>query len=247
MYRLWLIVRSALFWLLQIVNTLVMGAPVIIGGLISFRVGYFFAVCWNRINVWGLRVICGVSWKVDGKENIPSKPCVVMAKHQSTWETYFLPTLFYPGVYVAKRSLLFIPIFGWALYVLKFIMIDRKSGRSAMSQMCEQAADRLARRRWIIVFPEGTRRPVAAEPNYRIGGAMIAQNVPSDVLPVALNAGEFWPRMGFIKWPGVITVSIGPVITSEGKTANEILAQTQAWIEGRMQEITVEDRFPYSS
>lgn len=245
MYRLWLTLRSALFWVLQIVNTLIIGLPVIVIGLFSFRKGYWLAVCWNRINIWGLRYICGVSWKIDGQENIPDKPCVVMAKHQSTWETYFLPTLFYPGVYVAKRSLLYIPIFGWALYVLKFIMIDRKSGRSAMHQMCEQATDRLSKGRWIIVFPEGTRRPVGAEPNYRVGGAMIAQNVPCDVLPVALNAGEFWPRMGFIKWPGVITVSIGPVITSEGKTASQILAETKHWIEGRMDEITVADRFPY--
>ena len=245
MYKAWLSVRSALFWLLQIVNTLILGLPVIVFGLFSFRIGYFLAVCWNRINVWGLRYICGVSWKIEGRENIPSTPCVVMAKHQSTWETYFLPVLFYPGVYVAKRSLIYIPIFGWALYVLKFIMIDRKSGRSAISQMCTQAADRLSKGRWIIVFPEGTRRPVGAEPNYRVGGAMIAQNVPSDVLPVALNAGEFWPRMGFIKWPGVITVSIGPVITSEGKTASQILAETRDWIEGRMDEITVVDRFPY--
>jgi len=245
MYRLWLIVRSAVFWLLQIVNTLVMGLPVIVGGLISFRFGYASAILWNKINVWSLRVICGVSWQVDGKENIPDTPCVVMAKHQSTWETYFLPTLFYPGVYVAKRSLLFIPVFGWALYVLKFIMIDRSSGRSAIHQMCEQAADRLAKGRWVIVFPEGTRRPIGAEPNYRIGGAMIAQQVPTDVLPIALNAGEFWPRMGFIKWPGVITVSIGPVIHSEGKKASQILEETEQWIEGRMEQITVKDRFPY--
>ena len=238
MYKLWLTVRSAVFWVMQIVNTLVMGIPVIVGGLISFRIGYGFAVIWNRINVWGLRVICGVSWQVDGMENIPDEPCVVMAKHQSTWETYFLPTLFNPGTYVAKRSLLFIPVFGWALYVLQFIMIDRKSGRSAIQQMCEQAADRLSKGRWVLVFPEGTRRPVGAEPAYRIGGAMIAQNVPTNVLPVALNAGEYWPRLGFIKWPGTITVSIGPVIYSEGKTASQILAETQQWIEARMQEIT---------
>jgi len=168
-----------------------------------------------------------------------------MCKHQSTWETYFLPTVFYPGVYVAKKSLQYIPIFGWALYVLKFIMIDRQSGRSAINQMCEQAADRLARNRWVIVFPEGTRRPVGAPPNYRIGGALIAQDVPTDVLPVAMNAGEFWPRMGFIKWPGEITVSIGPVIRSEGKIAAEILAETQDWIEARMQQITVPDRFDH--
>ncbi|ASJ71094.1 lysophospholipid acyltransferase family protein [Granulosicoccus antarcticus] len=245
MYRFWLMVRSVVFWIWQIVVTLVLGGPVLIFGLFSFRMGNALAILWNRSNVWGLRVICGVSWELDGLENIPDKPCVVMAKHQSTWEAYFLPTLFYPGVYVAKRSLLWIPIFGWALYVLKFIMIDRASGRSAIHQMCTQAKDRLARRRWIIVFPEGTRRPVGAEPEYRVGGAMIARNVPADVLPVALNAGEFWPRMGFIKWPGTITVSIGPVISSEGKKASQILAETEKWIEGRMAEITVVDRFPY--
>ena len=243
MYKLWLTFRSAVFWVFQIVNTLVMGVPVLVGGLISFQLGYAMARLWNAMNVWGLRIICGVKWQVDGKENIPSTPCVVLSKHQSTWETYFLPILFAPAAYVAKRSLLYIPIFGWALYVLKFIMIDRSSGRSAIQQMCEQAEDRIARERWVIVFPEGTRMPVGAEPNYRIGGAMIAQEVPADVLPIALNAGEFWPRMGFIKWPGTITVSIGPVIKGEGRKASEILEQTQVWIEGRMDEITVKDRF----
>ena len=245
MYRLWLTLRSAVFWVWQIVVTLVLGGPVILLGLVSFRWGYAAAILWNKSNVWGLRAICGVSWKVEGAEYIPEKPCVIMSKHQSTWETYFLPTLFYPGVYVAKKSLLWIPIFGWALYVLKFIMIDRKTGRSAIAQMCEQAKDRLSKGRWVIVFPEGTRRPVGAEPNYRIGGAKIAGSVPANVLPVALNAGEFWPRMGFIKWPGEITVSIGPVIHSDDKSAAQILAETQEWIEQRMQEITVVDRFPY--
>lgn len=245
MYRLWLTFRSAVFWLWQILTTLTMGGPVILVGLFSFRWGYALAIVWNRLNIYGLKYICGVRWQVNGRENIPETPCVVLSKHQSTWETYFLPILFYPAVYVAKKSLLWIPIFGWALYVLDFIMIDRKSGRSAIHQMCEQAAEKLGLGRWIIVFPEGTRRPVASEPNYRIGGAMIAHEVPCDVLPVAVNAGEFWPRMGFIKWPGVITVSIGPVIKSDDKSAALILSETQAWIEGEMAEITVLDRFPY--
>ena len=245
MYRLWLIARSVVFWIWQILCTFIIGIPVLIVGLFSWRVAYWLAVLWNRSNIWGLRVICGVRWKVEGRENIPEKPCVVLSKHQSTWETYFLPMIFYPSVYVAKRSLLWVPIFGWALYLLRFIMIDRKSGRSAIHQMCEQAADRLSLGRWIIVFPEGTRRPVGAEPNYRIGGAMIAHRVPCDVVPVALNAGEYWPRMGFIKWPGEITVTIGPVVASEGKSAAQIMAESQSWIEGRMAEITVPDRFPY--
>jgi 1-acyl-sn-glycerol-3-phosphate acyltransferase len=245
MYRLWLTLRSVVFWVWQIVATLIVGPIVLIVGPFSYDKGIVLAILWNKANIWGLRYICGVTWKVEGRENIPDKPCVVLSKHQSTWDAYFLPTLFTPGVYVAKRSLIWIPIFGWALYILKFILIDRSSGRSAIAQMCEQAKDRLSRRRWVLVFPEGTRRPVGAEPSYRIGGAKIAEYAQADVVPVAVNAGEFWPRMGFIKWPGEITIVIGPVITHEGKTASEILLETETWIEGRMSEITVLNRFPY--
>ena len=245
MYRLWLAFRSVVFWVWQILCTLTIGTLVLFVGVFSFKAGFKIAVTWNRANIWGLKYICGVTWKVEGRENIPETPCVVMSKHQSTWDAYFLPTLFPYSVYVAKRSLIWIPIFGWALYILKFILIDRKSGRSAIQQMCEQAADRLSKGRWVLVFPEGTRRPVGAEPAYRIGGAKIAAELSVDVLPIAANAGEFWPRMGFIKWPGEITVTIGPVIKSEGKTAPQILKETENWIEGRMGEITVLNRFPY--
>lgn len=167
-----------------------------------------------------------------------------MSKHQSTWETYFLPVVFNRSVYVAKRSLAFIPLFGWCIAALKFILIDRKSGRSAINQMVEQSRNRLAENISVIIFPEGTRVLPGADPNYRIGGAVVAEKTKTDVLPVALNAGEFWPRMGYIKWPGEITVSFGPVITSENKTSVEILAETQHWIESRMEEISVVDRFP---
>ena len=245
LYRAWLILRSSVFWVWQILSTLVIGPFAVLFGLFSYRVGYWTAMLWIRSNVWGLRLICGVSWKVDGLENVPDQPCIVMSKHQSTWDAYFLPMTFYPAVYVAKRSLMYIPIFGWAIWVLKFIMIDRASGRSAVRQMVEQAKDRLARGRWILIFPEGTRRAVGAEPDYKIGGALVAKQTNTPVLPVAANAGEFWPRMGFIKWPGVITVIIGPLVSVEGKKSDQILAETQAWIESRMSEIVVPNRFPY--
>ncbi len=245
MYRLWLTFRSLVFWIWQIFSTLFMGAPVLLACLFSYKWGYPLAVMWNRMNVYGLRLICGVTWRLEGQENIPDKPCIVMCKHQSTWETYFLPTMFSPAVYVAKRSLRWIPIFGWTLVLLRFILIDRTSGRSAIQQMTEQAANRLSLGRWVLIFPEGTRSAVGSEPNYRIGGAIVAEKTGADVLPIAMNAGEFWPRMGFIKWPGEITVTIGPVISSAGKNSAQILAETEQWIEGRMAEITVTDRFPY--
>jgi len=240
-----LVLRSTIFWIWSIANTLVMGAPVLLGRLISYNLSADMSHVWLRGNLWGLKHICGVTWKVEGVENVPGHPCLVLAKHQSTWETYFIPTLLPRSVYVAKKSLSYIPIFGWSIAALNFILIDRSSGRSAMSQMVEQSRQRFADGISVIVFPEGTRRPVGSEPKYRIGGGMIAEQTGVDVLPIAMNAGEFWPRLGYIKWPGEITLTIGPVIKSEGKKADQIIAETQEWIESRMSEITVLDRFPY--
>lgn len=222
-----------------------MGAPVLITSLFSFDKAYWLVMFWVKGNLYGLKVICGVGWKVDGRENIPDHPCIVLSKHQSTWETYFIALLVDKPVYVAKRSLALIPIFGWALFTMKFILIDRKSGRSAIKQMVEQTRERIADGANVVIFPEGTRMPVGAEPNYRIGGAMVAEQTGFGILPIAVNSGEFWPRMSFIKWPGDITVSVGPVIEPAGKNANAILEETENWIENRMQEITVKNRFPY--
>ncbi len=240
-----LIIRSTLFWICSILNTLVMGAPVLLSRLVSYELSAKLSVVWLRVNLWSLKFFCGVTCKVEGAENIPDHPVLMMAKHQSTWETYFLPLLLRRAVYVAKKSLSYIPIFGWAIAALNFILIDRSSGRSAISQMIEQAQERFDAGISVIVFPEGTRMPVGAETNYRIGGGMIAEQTGVDVVPVALNAGEFWPRLGYIKWPGEISVIIGPVIKSEGKKADQIMAETQAWIEAQMDDITVLNRFPY--
>ncbi|MEE9320788.1 MAG: lysophospholipid acyltransferase family protein [Granulosicoccus sp.] len=246
-YRCWLFLRSLVFWVWQIVWTLTMGVPVVVLGMFSYNLGYRMGVIWNQGNVYGLRVICGVRWKLEGEENIPAKAGIMMSKHQSTWETYFFMLVFPRAAYVAKRSLALIPIFGWALIVLRFILIDRKSGGSAIAQMVEQARERNEHGIWVLIFPEGTRRPVGSEPAYRIGGAVVAERTGADITPVALNAGEFWPRMGFIKWPGEITVSIGPPIVNGGRKAEVLLAEAEAWIEGRMAEITVKNRFPYKA
>jgi 1-acyl-sn-glycerol-3-phosphate acyltransferase len=240
-----LVLRSTVYWIWSILNTLMMALPVLITAIFSRRLSLYFAHMWLRINLFGLRVICGLKWQVEGKEHIPQTPCVVLSKHQSTWETYFLPTILPPTVYVAKRSLALIPIFGWALVALRFILIDRKSGSSAINQIVTQSLERMSDGYSVIIFPEGTRVAVGAEPNYRIGGAVVAEKTGTNILPVAVNSGEFWPRMGYIKWPGTITVSIGPVIESTGRQASELLEETQAWIEWKMKEISVPNRFPY--
>ncbi len=243
--RTWLMVKSTVYWVWLTLNTLIMGGPILLVSLFSFEKAYWLVMWWLRGNVYGLRLICGTGWKVDGLENIPTHATLVMSKHQSTWETFFIAMLVPTPVYVAKRSLSLIPIFGWALRTMKFILIDRRAGRSAIKQMVDQTRERIAAGSSVVVFPEGTRRPVGAEPAYRIGGALVAEKTGVDVLPVAVNSGEFWPRMSFIKWPGEITVSFGPIIKTEGKLANDIIKEVENWIEPRMDEITVKDRFPY--
>lgn len=248
LYQCWLSLRSLVFWIWMICTTVVLGGPVMLGALISYDLGYRFVNYWLYSNVYGLKVICGVNWQVQGSEHIPDGPCVVMAKHQSTWETMFLPMTIRHALYVAKKSLVRIPIFGWTLYLMRFILIDRTSGRSAIAQMVSQARASVALGRSIIVFPEGTRRPVGAPPAYRVGGAIVAQKTNTPVLPVALNAGQFWPRMGFIKYPGEITVRFGPLIDPTGKQADQILAETREWIETAMKDITLapaEDIAPF--
>lgn len=221
-----------------------MAAPVLLSTLFSTRLGMFFSHIWLRLNIYGLRYICGVSWTVEGKENIPQEPCLVLSKHQSTWETYFIPMLVPKFVYVAKKSLAWIPLFGWALLGLKFILIDRKAGSHAVNQIISQSKDRMAKGYSVVIFPEGTRMPVGAKPRYRIGGAAVAEKTGACILPIALNSGTFWPRMSYIKWPGEIKVCIGPPILTQGKNADELLAATEGWIENKMQEITMLDRFP---
>lgn len=224
-----------------------MALPVLITGAFSKKLGIRLGSLWAKINLFGLKYICGLTCKVSGLENIPDHACIVLSKHQSTFETFYLASLLGDFVFVAKKSLAWIPIFGWAIYVLKFILINRKAGRSAVTQMVEQSKILIADGTNVVVFPEGTRMPVNAAPAYRAGGAVVAARIQADVLPVAHNSGEYWPRMGYIKWPGEISMHIGPVIKPQGKTPDQILTETQTWIEGKMAEITVPDRFPYKA
>jgi 1-acyl-sn-glycerol-3-phosphate acyltransferase len=235
--RIILVLRSTVFWIWSISYTLLMGAPVLLGRLISYEFSAKMSVWWLHGNLWGLKHICGITWKVQGRENVPDYPVLVLAKHQSTWETYFIPTLLNRIVYVAKKSLGYIPIFGWALICLNFILIDRRSGRSAVKQMVEQGRERMSNGMSVIIFPEGTRKAVGAKPEYKMGGAIVAEELGVDVLPIAHNAGVFWPRHGYIKWPGEIDIVIGPLIKTKGRKAADILHETQQWIESEVQKM----------
>ena len=193
---------------------------------------------WAYLAMFWLKLTCGLSFRVIGKQNIPLHACIVLAKHQSAWETIAFQVIFPPQIWVMKRSLLLIPFLGWAFAALKAIAIDRAAGREALKQMVEQGKDRLARGLWVVIFPEGTRIAPGKKGKYHIGGAWLATHTQATVVPVAHNAGEFWRKNAFTKTPGVITVSIGKPINTQGLKPEEVNHMVETWIEGEMPHLS---------
>ncbi|MEW6131726.1 MAG: lysophospholipid acyltransferase family protein [Pseudomonadota bacterium] len=232
-----ILLRSTLFALFQATATVVLS----LFALFTYPFGpfarYRIITLWNRLIVWAAWVICGVRYEIRGMENLPDGPVVVMAKHQSAWETIALPILLPPQALVLKKELLRIPFFGWGLAMLSPIAIDRKAGKEALRQIVVQGEARLRQGFWIMIYPEGTRVDPGKTGRYGIGGAWLATHTGTPVLPVAHNAGEVWPRHSFIKYPGTITVSIGPVISSQGKKADALTEEVKAWIESEMKQL----------
>jgi 1-acyl-sn-glycerol-3-phosphate acyltransferase len=175
---------------------------------------------------------------VEGLENIPPDGAVVASKHQSTWETFALESWFHPQSWVVKRQLLRLPFFGWGLKLMQPIAIDRSAGREAVRQIVAQGGERLRRGRYVVVFPEGTRVPAGKRGRYRIGGAILACETGYPIVPVAHNAGEIWPRRGFLIRSGVIRVRIMPPLSSRGREPDELMAAVADSIEGVMPAIS---------
>jgi 1-acyl-sn-glycerol-3-phosphate acyltransferase len=237
-------IRSSLFLLGQLL-AVVIYAPVAFAAYPlnpttrSMIIGY-----WAYFVVWWLKVTCGLRHELRGAENIPRSPCVILSKHQSAWETIAFQTIFPPQAWVLKRELLRIPVFGWALAMTQPIAIDRREGVHALHSVAEQGVDRLRNGRFVVVFPEGTRVAPGERGRYNPGGAMLAVRAGVGVLPVAHNAGEFWPRHGFLKRPGVIQVVVGPMIDVEGKRAKKVSREAEQWIEAAMQDLAARGSQP---
>jgi len=198
---------------------------------------YRIITVWTRWVIWAARVICGIRYRVIGAEHIPREPCIILAKHQSAWETMGFQLIFPPQVWVLKQELLRVPFFGWGLAMLSPIAIDRSSRRQALQQLVEQGVERLASGFCIVIFPEGTRIPPGVRGKYRPGGARLAVQTGTMVLPVAHNAGRCWPRNAFLKRPGLITVSIGAPINPAGIDAETLARRVEDWIETEMTQL----------
>lgn len=192
---------------------------------------------WALTMLWWLKLTCGISYRIIGEENIPKSPCIILSKHQSAWETMAFQKIFPDQVWVLKRELLWLPFFGWGLAMTSPIAINRAAGREALKQMVSQGKDRLAKGFFVVIFPEGTRTAPGQRGKYHIGGAWLATHTETDVLPVALNAGNFWGKNSFIKKPGVITVSIGKPIPTKGLKPDALNQLVEEWIETEVEKL----------
>jgi 1-acyl-sn-glycerol-3-phosphate acyltransferase len=226
--------RSLLFTLGQWLFTLIFSLFAILTFPLKPITRYRIISLWAKSMLWWLRITCGVSYRIIGRENIPQHPSIILSKHQSAWETLAFQQIFPPQVWVLKRELLWVPFFGWGLAMTSPIAIDRSAGREALKQMVSQGKDRMKKGFWVVIFPEGTRMAPGIKGKYHIGGAWLATHTSSTVVPVAHNAGEFWPKNSFIKKSGIITVSIGPTIDSTGLKPDALNQQVEQWIEQEM-------------
>ena len=193
---------------------------------------------WSRLVVRMAKTILGIDWQVEGRENLPSRPSVILSKHQSAWETMAFQLIFPPQVLVLKRELLWIPFFGWGLALMSPIAIDRSRGVAALRAMARRGRERLAQGFWVVVFPEGTRVAPGAAREYHPGGAWLACASGAPVVPVAHNAGLFWPRNAFLKRPGTVTVRIGPPIDAANRDASTVNELARTWIEEQQRTLT---------
>jgi 1-acyl-sn-glycerol-3-phosphate acyltransferase len=186
---------------------------------------------WSRAAVLLAKFLLGIDWKVEGREHLPTRPAVILSKHQSAWETLAFQQIFPPQVHVLKRELLWIPFFGWGLALMSPIAIDRSRGVAALRAIARRGQQRLDQGFWVVVFPEGTRVAPGETRDYQPGGAWLAAASGAPVVPVAHNAGLFWPRNAFLKRPGTVTIRIGPSIDSRERDPLTINAMAKEWIE----------------
>ncbi|MCL7929243.1 lysophospholipid acyltransferase family protein [Halomonas llamarensis] len=232
-------VRSAIFYLGYFTALLVCGVLFLpISPFLPLSARYRLLNLYNHFIVVWFGIACGVRYEIEGRENLPSGPCVIQANHQCEWETVFLQVMKPPVCTVLKQELLKFPIFGWALRLLDPIALDRSRPARAMKQVLTQGEARLRSGLSVLIFPEGTRVDPGQRRRYNKSGSVIACRAGVPVLPVAHNAGECWPGRHWVKRPGVLRVRIGAPIDTADKTPDVVIAEVEAWVEGQLQEIS---------
>jgi 1-acyl-sn-glycerol-3-phosphate acyltransferase len=216
----------------------IVGILILLTTPLPFLVRYKIAGIWCALVLWMSRFFCGLGYEVEGLENIHAdQPAIVLSNHQSAWETLALRHILPTQVVLLKRSLTWLPIWGWALATLKSIAIDRKNQRAALRILLEKGTAYLNEGLWVIIFPEGTRTAAGEIRQFSVGGALLAQKSGYPIIPVAHNAGDYWTRYSFLKYPGTIKVKIGPAIVSKGRKAADLNAEAESWVAQAIKEM----------
>jgi 1-acyl-sn-glycerol-3-phosphate acyltransferase len=234
--------RSGIFFIALVIYTILYSSSCfVVFPFLSLTNRYNYVRGWSAGILWFLKIICNITYDIRGMQNViinQDKPVILLSKHQSAWETIAYISLFPKQLcYVFKKELLKIPFFGWAMAMLRMIHIDRSQRDKAAIAVAEQGKVRLSEGCWIIIYPEGTRVPVGKQIVYQKGGARLAVNTQANVIPIAHNAGHVWPKNSFLKYPGVVTLSIGHLITTADKNPSLVLKEVEAWIEAEMRVI----------
>ena len=232
--------RAIIFYVFYVFTVAVWGGVVLlVGWALPYRARFAFGVgVWSRFALWWLRLACGVGGRLSGVENIPGQPCIVFSRHESSWETLFLQSVFAPQATLIKRELLRIPLFGWSYAMMKPIAIDRGAPRTALKKLIAVGRQRLADGIWVVLFPEGTRMRPGESRSFQAGGAALAAATGAPVIVVAHNAGSYWPAHRLRKIPGTIEMRISPPIPTEGKSTKEINSEAHALMTRMMDQLT---------
>ncbi len=231
-------IRSFIFTSIMFLSILVYAGIIFVLFPFPYRWRYVFIRGWVDLNLWLCEKLCGLGYEIHGQDNIPDGNHIVYWKHQSAWETLMQVKAFPPQTWVFKRELMWVPFLGWGLAASRPIPINRAGGRSAVEVVLEIGSKRLKQGLWVSIFPEGTRMPPGKTRRYGRSGALLARENNRFVVPVAHNAGDFWPRRGLLKKPGTIQVRIGPPIETQDRKINAINGVAQRWIETTMTEIS---------
>ena len=231
------LVKSLLYTAFMMVSALLFGGFMTLCFWAPYSTQFAIARTWARMTFWVLDKLCGLKFTVEGRERIPAGNHIVMSNHTSAWETIAQFLIFPPQVWVLKRELLWIPLIGWGLKLLRPISINRGAGHRAVNQVVEQGKERLAAGLWIIIFPEGTRVVAGETRKYGVSGALLATATGKYVVPLSHNASDFWVRRGILKKAGTIKVVIGDPISSTGKDARELNDEVRRSIEAGLARI----------
>jgi 1-acyl-sn-glycerol-3-phosphate acyltransferase len=232
------VVRSLLFLLILLLVTPPYTLLVVLCRPLPHHLRRQSVVPWVNFTIWLVKHVLGIPYRLLGAENIPAGAVVVLAKHQSAWETLMLQEVFKDTVFVWRKEIKRLPFFGWALATTPMIETDRSVSRASLKSLVDQGRERLDHGYTVIIFPEGTRAEPGSQNRYKVGGAHLAAETGALVVPVALNSGDFWGRGAVIKRSGTATVSIGPAIDPRGLSAKEITRRAEAWIEAEMRRIS---------